>query len=239
MRMKKLISFCLLLALAVFSMGCGSKSSQTQPAPTPAAAPAAAPEQTPEQAPEEAPAPVQEAAAAAPAEAEETAAEPAPSSAQENKVLVVCFSATGTTRGVAEKIAALTGAELIDLLPAQPYTTEDLNYNDRTTRATVEQNTPDVRPEIANEISLDGCTTLYLGYPIWWGQAPRIMSTFVESHDFTGITVIPFCTSGGSGAGRTGETLGEQAGTGTFLSSTRFSASVSEADLQQWIDSRT
>ena len=176
---------------------------------------------------------------AAPAEAEETAAEPAPSSVQENKILVVCFSATGTTRGVAEKIAALTGAELIDLLPAQPYTTEDLNYNDRTTRATVEQNTPDVRPEIANEISLDGCTTLYLGYPIWWGQAPRIMSTFVESHDFTGITVIPFCTSGSSGAGRTGETLGEQAGTGTFLSSTRFSGSVSEADLQQWIDSRT
>ena len=235
--MKKLIIVCLLLAMAVFSMGCGSKSSQTEPVPTPAADSVAAPEQTPEQAPEEAPAVVQDAAAAAPAQAEETAAEPA--SVQENKVLVVCFSATGTTRGVAEKIAALTGAELIDLLPAQPYTTEDLNYNDRTTRATVEQNTPDVRPEIANEISLDGCTTLYLGYPIWWGQAPRIMSTFVESHDFTGITVIPFCTSGSSGAGRTGETLGEQAGTGTFLSSTRFSGSVSEADLQQWIDSRT
>ena len=212
MRMK-LLTICLLLALAVVFAGCSSAASQ------PASTPAAAAEQAPEQAPEETPAPVQEAAAAAPAEAEETAAEPA--SVQENKVLVVCFSATGTTRGVAEKIAALTGAELIDLLPAQPYTTED------------------VRPEIANEISLDGCTTLYLGYPIWWGQAPRIMSTFVESHDFTGITVIPFCTSGSSGAGRTGETLGEQAGTGTFLSSTRFSGSVSEADLQQWIDSRT
>ena len=235
--MKKLIIVCLLLAMAFISMGCGSKSSQTEPVPTPAADPVAAPEQTPEQAPEETPAVVQEAAAAAPAEADETAAEPA--LVQENKVLVICFSATGTTRGVAEKIAALTGAELIDLLPAQPYTTEDLNYNDRTTRATVEQNTPDVRPEIANEISLDSCTTLYLGYPIWWGQAPRIMSTFVESHDFTGITVIPFCTSGSSGAGRTGETLGEQAGTGTFLASTRFSGSVSEADLQQWIDSRT
>ena len=231
MRTKKLLTICLLLALAVVSAGCSSAASQ------PASTPVAVPEQTPEQAPEETPAPVQNAAAVAPAQAEETAAEPA--SVQENKVLVVCFSATGTTRGVAEKIAALTGAELIDLLPAQPYTTEDLNYNDRTTRATVEQNTPDVRPEIANEISLDGCTTLYLGYPIWWGQAPRIMSTFVESHDFTGITVIPFCTSGSSGAGRTGETLGEQAGTGTFLSSTRFSGSVSEADLQQWIDSRT
>ena len=231
MRTKKLLTICLLLALTVVSAGCSSAASQ------PASTPVAVPEQTPEQTPEETPAPVQNAAAVAPAQAEETAAEPA--SDQENKVLVVCFSATGTTRGVAEKIAALTGAELIDLLPAQPYTTEDLNYNDRTTRATVEQNTPDVRPEIANEISLDGCTTLYLGYPIWWGQAPRIMSTFVESHDFTGISVIPFCTSGSSGAGRTGETLGEQAGTGTFLSSTRFSGSVSEADLQQWIDSRT
>ena len=148
---------------------------------------------------------------------------------------MVYFSATGTTRGVAERIAALTGADLAEIVPAQPYTTEDLNYNDRTTRATVEQNTPDVRPEIANEISLEGYTTIYLGYPIWWGQAPRIMSTFVESHDFTGMTVIPFCTSGGSGAGRTGETLGEQAGTGTFLSSTRLSGGISESELQSWL----
>ena len=151
--------------------------------------------------------------------------------------MVVYFSVTGTTRGVAEKIAALTGGELAEIVPAQPYTAEDLNYNDPATRATVEQNTADARPEIANEISLDGCTTVYLGYPIWWGQAPRIVSRFVESHDFTGMTVIPFCTSGSSGAGRTGETLGEQAGTGTFVSSTRLSAGVSDGELQKWIDS--
>ena len=148
------------------------------------------------------------------------------------------FRAVRPEKNKAEKIAALTDAELVEIVPAQPYTIEDLNYNDRSTRATVEQNTPDVRPEIANEISLDGYTTVYLGYPIWWGQAPRILSTFVEGHDFTGITVIPFCTSGGSGAGRTGETLGEQAGSGTFLSSTRFSAGVSEPDLQKWIESK-
>ncbi len=70
---------------------------------------------------------------------------------------------------------------------------------------------------------------------IWWGQPPRIISTFVESHDFTGMTVIPFCTSGSSGAGRTGETLGEQAGTGTFLSSTRLSGGISESELQSWL----
>ena len=155
----------------------------------------------------------------------------------QNDILVVYFSATGNTKNVAERIAAITGAQLAEIIPAQPYTAEDLNYNDNTTRATVEQNTTDARPEIANEISLDGYTTVYLGYPIWWGQVPRIMSTFVESHDFTGITVIPFCTSGGSGAGNTGETLGEQAGTGTFLSSTRFSKDVSDADLKKWIGS--
>ena len=215
----KRIAILLLLVLALVSAGCGTPAQATS-TPAPAQAPAAAP------APAAIPEPTQ-------AAIEKTPAEPV----QENKSLVVVFSCTGTTKGVAEKIAALTGAELVDLVPAQPYTAEDLNYNDRSTRATVEQNTPDARPEIASEISLDGVTTLYLGYPIWWGQAPRIMSTFVESHDFTGITVVPFCTSGGSGAGRTGETLGEQAGTGTFLSSTRFSSGVSDSELQSWIDS--
>ncbi len=222
----KLTAIFLLLALTLVSAGCGSAPAQATSTPAPAQTPAATP------------APTQAPATPAPAQTPEAAAEKAPAEpAQENKSLVVVFSCTGTTKGVAEKIAALTGAELVDLVPAQPYTAEDLNYNDRSTRATVEQNTPDARPEIAEDIPLDGVTTLYLGYPIWWGQAPRIMSTFVESHDFTGITVIPFCTSGGSGAGRTGETLGEQAGTGTFLASTRFSSGVSDNELQSWIDS--
>ena len=222
--MKKQIAVMLMLTLALISAGCGNTPAQATPAPTPAPAEASAATPAPASPPEATPAPA--AVAEAPAEP-----------VQVNKSLVVVFSCTGTTNGVAEKIAALTGAELVDLVPAQPYTAEDLNYNDRSTRATVEQNTPDARPEIASEISLDGVTTLYLGYPIWWGQAPRIMSTFVESHDFTGITVVPFCTSGGSGAGRTGETLGEQAGTGTFLTSTRFSSGVSDSELQSWIDS--
>ena len=187
MKIKNLIVLFLILVLALVSAGCGNTPAQAQstPAQTQATTATPAPAATPETAPAQA--------------AAETPAEPA----QENKSLVVVFSCTGTTKGVAEKIAALTGAELMDLVPAQPYTAEDLNYNDRSTRATVEQNTPDARPEIASDISLDGVTTLYLGYPIWWGQAPRIMSTFVESHDFTGITVIPFCTSGGSACRQT------------------------------------
>ena len=234
--MKKLLAVFIVLSLVLLSAGCGSSPVQATPAPTPA--PTQAAEASPEATQDAEASP---AAAAAPeAVSAQTAAEEAPAEpARENTSLVVVFSCTGTTKGIAEKIAALTGAELVDLVPAQPYTAEDLNYNDRSTRATVEQNTPDARPEIANDISLDGVTTLYLGYPIWWGQAPRIMSTFVESHNFTGITVIPFCTSGSSGAGRTGETLGEQAGTGTFLSSTRFSSGVSDAELQSWIDSHS
>lgn len=224
--MKKLIVIPLLFVFLFICAGCGSATAATPSAPSPTA--------MPEQAVDTTPASEQETGDTAQNEPTESPVE-LPSA---DNTLVVYFSATGTTRGVAEKIAALTDAELVEIVPAQPYTTEDLNYNDRSTRATVEQNTPDVRPEIANEISLDGYTTVYLGYPIWWGQAPRILSTFVEGHDFTGITVIPFCTSGGSGAGRTGETLGEQAGSGTFLSSTRFSAGVSEPDLQKWIESK-
>lgn len=218
--MKKLISLFLLLALVLAFAGCGAPA-QTTAEPSPAVESAeAASAQEPDDVPE--------------AEAEAPAAEEAP----ETATLVVYFSATGTTRSVAERIAALTGAGLFEIVPAEPYTAEDLNYGDHSTRATVEQNDPDARPEIANEISLEGCTTLYLGYPIWWGDSPRILSTFVESHDFTGITVIPFCTSGSSGPGRTGEALGELAGTGTFLTSTRLTRGMSDAELQEWIEIR-
>ena len=219
--MKKTLACILLLGLLLTCAACGGSPEQTPPSAT------AAPQQ------DAAPAPEQP--AAEPIETEAAPAEPS----SHSTVLVVYFSATGNTRQLAERIAALTGGDLAEIIPAQPYTAEDLNYNSSGTRATLEQNDPDARPEIANSISLEGYTTVYLGYPIWWGQAPRILSSFVESHDFTGITVIPFCTSGSSGAGSTGETLGEQAGTGTFLSSTRLSTGISDVDLQDWIDSRS
>ena len=139
----------------------------------------------------------------APAEssAVSTETEDAAASTQEStKSLVVYFSATGTTKGVAEKIAALEGADLYEIKAAQEYTDADLDWNDSDSRTTQEQNDSSVRPEIVSEkLSLDGYTTIYIGYPIWWGEEPRIMDTFVESYDFDGITMIPFCTSGGSG----------------------------------------
>lgn len=152
-------------------------------------------------------------------------------------VLVAYFSATETTKGVAEKIAKITDADLYEIVPAVPYSSEDLNYSDSQSRASVEMNDPDARPEIGSEtIALDGYTTLYLGYPIWWGDAPRIMSTFAESYDLSGITVIPFCTSGSSDIGNSDDTLAAQAGGGTWITGRRFSGSVSESDLQAWID---
>ena len=140
--MKKLIVIPLLFVFLFICAGCGSATASTPSAPSPTA--------MPEQAVDTTPASEQETGDTAQNKPTESPVE-LPSA---DKALVVYFSATGTTRGVAEKIAALTDAELVEIVPAQPYTTEDLNYNDRSTRATVEQNTPDVRPEIANEISL-------------------------------------------------------------------------------------
>jgi len=152
-------------------------------------------------------------------------------------ILVVYFSATGTTKGVAERIAAVTGGDLYEILAADPYTADDLNYNDSSSRSTSEQNDKNARPEIGSEdISLEGYTTVYLGFPIWWGEEPRILDTFVEKYSFEGITVIPFCTSGGSGIGRSGPNMEALAGSGTWLEGKRFSGNVSEADLQSWID---
>ena len=151
--------------------------------------------------------------------------------------LVVVFSATGTTKGVAEKIAAITGADLYEIIPAEPYSDADLDWHDKNSRTTIEQDDKTVRPAIGSDvISLDGYETIYIGYPIWWGEEPRIMDTFVESYSFDGITMIPFCTSGGSGIGRSGKNLAENAGSGNWLDGGRLQGGVSEADIQSWIN---
>ncbi len=152
-------------------------------------------------------------------------------------VLVVYFSATGTTKGVAGKIADITGADIYEIKAAQEYTPEDLDWHDSDSRTTHEQNDPDVRPEIGSDpVSLEGYSTIYIGYPIWWGEEPRIMDTFVESYDFEGITMIPFCTSGGSGIGMSGKNLESNAGSGSWLEGERLDGGVSEEELRTWID---
>ncbi len=166
------------------------------------------------------------------------ASEPAAdAAAPEGKTLVVYFSMTGTTKGVAEKIAAITGADTYEIKAAEEYTSDDLNYNDPDSRTSIEQDDPSVRPEIGSEpATLDGYDTIFIGYPIWWGEEPRIMDTFVESYSFEGKTVVPFCTSGSSGIGRSGEHLKENAGSGNWLDGERFSGSTTEDELKSWID---
>ena len=154
-----------------------------------------------------------------------------------NETLVVYFSATGNTKAVAEKIASITGADIYEIKAAQEYTEADLDWNDSDSRTTHEQNDASVRPEIGSDpLSLEGYKTIYIGYPIWWGEEPRIMDTFVESYDFGDITMIPFCTSGGSGIGRSGQNLANNAGSGNWLEGVRFSGGASEDDLRAWIE---
>ena len=154
-----------------------------------------------------------------------------------SNVLVAVFSATGTTKGVAEKIASIESADLYEIIPAEPYSAADLNWNDSNSRTTKEQNDSKVRPEIASEtIDLSDYSRIYVGYPIWWGEEPRIMDTFVESYNFEDATVIPFCTSGSSGIGKSGTTLADLSGTGNWLEGKRFDGGVSEDDLREWID---
>ena len=154
-----------------------------------------------------------------------------------NEILVAFFSATGTTKRVAEKIAELTGADIYEIVPANPYSDADLNWHDNNSRSTKEMDDPNVRPEIgSDDISLDQYKTIYLGYPIWWGDAPRIIATFVEKYNFNGKKVIPFCTSGGSGIGRSGSNLGTLAGGGNFVTGERLNSSADTNNIQNFIN---
>ena len=172
-----------------------------------------------------------------PAEVTESEQPTTENPSESKSVLVVYLSATGTTKDVAEKIAAITDADLYEIKAAQEYTEADLDWHDDNSRTTKEQDDKSVRPEIGSDpVTLDGYTTIYIGYPIWWGEEPRIMDTFVESCSFDGITMIPFCTSGSSGIGRSGTNLAENAGSGNWLDGQRFGAGASESEIQSWID---
>ncbi len=150
-------------------------------------------------------------------------------------ILVVYFSATGTTKGVAENLAEGLSADLYEIVPEEPYTEADLNYNDRTSRTSVEMDDFTCRPAVAGELpDLSGYDTILIGYPIWWGDVPRVVSTFVEQADLTGKTLAVFFTSGGSGLGNSMKHLEEQAGAGTWLEGKRFSGGATVEDVTAW-----
>ncbi len=151
--------------------------------------------------------------------------------------IVVYFSATGTTKGVAEKIAEAADADIYEIVPQEKYSDADLDWHDEKSRTTIEMNDPDVRPKIEGDLpDLSGYKRVYIGYPIWWGDAPRIMSTFVESVKLDGKTVIPFCTSGGSGIGSSGKNLEKLSDGGEWLGGERLDGGISEDKLKEWID---
>lgn len=157
----------------------------------------------------------------------------------ESKILVAYFSATGTTEQVAQQAAEILGAELYEIVPEEPYTKEDLAYYTGG-RADQEQKDPSARPGIANRVEdMDQYDTVLLGYPIWHGQAPRIISTFLESYDFSGKTIVPFCTSHSSGLGSSADNLHNLCpDTVTWVEGTRFASGASSEEIQSWLQTQ-
>lgn len=153
------------------------------------------------------------------------------------KVLVAYFSATNTTKGVAQTIADSLNADLYEITPEQPYTDADLNYHDDKSRSTIEMNDPNSRPAISGSVeNMNQYDIVFIGYPIWWGEAPRILSTFVESYNFSGKTIVPFCTSGGSGMGSSAKNLESLTNGATWLSGTRLNSGASRSSVSEWIN---
>lgn len=160
-----------------------------------------------------------------------------PVSQENDGTLVIYFSATGNTKAVAEAIAKTAGGNLYEIVPKEPYTADDLNWNKEDSRASVEHNDPEFRPAIAGELpDLSGYQTIFIGYPIWWGEAPNIVRTLVESIDLTGKTVIPFATSSSSSFGSSGETLAALTTGATWLEGQRFRGGADEAEITEWVN---
>ena len=156
-----------------------------------------------------------------------------------SRVLVAYFSATGNTEAVAGYIAQATGGDLFEITPADPYTVDDLNWTDENSRVVYEYENPDERDtELASDTpdGWEDYDVIFLGYPIWWYDAAWPVDGFVEANDFTGKTVIPFCTSSSSGLGESGSRLAELADAGDWLEGQRFPSSASQADVEAWVD---
>lgn len=154
------------------------------------------------------------------------------------KVLVVYYSATGSTKAVAETIANTAGADLFEITPVDPYTSDDLDWTDDSSRVSVEHNDEskrDVPLTVTTPDNWANYDTVFIGYPIWWGIAAWPVNNFVKGNDFSGKTVIPFCTSASSGLGQSGELLADMAGTGDWQKGERFSSGASSSNVESWV----
>ena len=152
------------------------------------------------------------------------------------KILVAYFSATGTTERVAGEIAEATGGQLYEIVPEKGYTSADLNWNDDRSRSSLEMNNPQSRPALGGSpVDVAAYGVVFIGYPIWWDQAPRIVNTFIESHDLKGKTVIPFATSGGSGISNSVEVL-KKTYPGLNIQEGKLLNNASSATIRSWLD---
>ena len=216
--MKKLTALLLSVVLALSLAACGSAnkpaSSTTQPETS-------APTEQPES------------SSTAPAESEPE------TQPKTGKTLVVYYSASGNTERVAKDIAEAAGADLLEIVPTEVYTSEDLNWTNSDSRVSREHDDESLRdvPLTTTEVpDWDSYDTVFIGYPIWWGIAAWPVDTFVKNNDFTGKTVIPFATSSSSGMGQSGSLLADMAGTGEWQEGQRFSSGVSSDDVQSWVN---
>lgn len=211
--MKKIVSLLMVFVLALAFTACsGNAEDQTEPSSENNAA-------------------VSEQSSDAPAEGTASAG---------GKTLVVYFSATGNTESAANYIAQATGGDLFELVPSYPYTDADLDWTDDNSRVSREHENESERNVALEQSAVDNWSeydTVFIGYPIWWGIAAWPVDTFIEANDFTGKTVIPFCTSSSSSLGDSGELLAEAAGTGNWLEGERFSSGVSQSQVTEWVDS--
>lgn len=227
--MKKLAAIFLSLAMVLSLAACGNSSSNETSASETSDSAASSETQEPSAAPE----------STEPAESTEEPSSQPETEGEAGGTLVVYYSATGNTEQVANYIADITGGDLFELEPVEPYTSDDLDWTDDNSRVSQEYYDESLRDVelVADTVeNWDSYDTVFVGYPIWWGIAAWPTDGFVEANDFSGKTVIPFCTSSSSGLGESGELLAELAGTGDWQEGMRFRSSASEADVQEWID---
>ncbi len=152
------------------------------------------------------------------------------------KTLVAYFSASGVTAKVSKKLADAIGADLYEIIPTQTYTSADLNWQDKNSRSSVEMKDRGCRPTIKNNVAdMEQYDTVFIGFPIWWYREPSIIDTFMEAYDFSGKTVIPFATSGGSGMGDSAKNMQELAKGANVRPGKRFAAGASEEELASWV----
>lgn len=158
---------------------------------------------------------------------------------QTGKVLVAYYSASGNTKAVADMIAQYTGGDVFEIIPVNAYTGEDLDWTEEGSRVNKEhedESLQDIELVSSTVDNFDSYDTVFIGFPIWWQEAAWVVNHFVKDNDFTGKTVIPFCTSSSSGLGESGTHLAEMAGTGDWLEGQRFGSSASEDEVTGWLD---